>query len=69
MNTDTLFIVTLREGSMCQAAGLRVKFKGVEAHVTCSPREVQKFWAQRHAFLLANDFKPIGGYNLYAGPR
>jgi hypothetical protein len=51
----TLYIVTLREGGMCQAEGLAVKFVGGNAHVTCkNGREQQIFWAQRLAFLRAN---------------
>lgn len=50
----TQFAVTLREGSMCQAAGLRVEFKGAEALVTCAPDQVETFWAQRLRFLREN---------------
>jgi hypothetical protein len=51
----TLYIVTLREGSMCLAAGLAVRFHGADAHVTCRDgMEIETFWAQRLAFLRAN---------------
>ena len=50
-----MYIVTLREGSMCLQAGLPVEFKGSEAHV--SPRNSQEretFWAKRLQFLREN---------------
>jgi hypothetical protein len=50
----TTYIVTLREGSMCKAAGLAVEFKGAEAHVLCTPAQRDTFWGQRLAFLRAN---------------
>lgn len=51
----TKFIVTLREGSMCKAAGLAVETFGAEAHVTCHPHQVETFWAQRLRFLRSQE--------------
>lgn len=51
----TTYEVTLREGSMCKAAGLEVQGYGVLSHVIVrSGTEREIFWAQRLAFLRAN---------------
>jgi hypothetical protein len=51
----TLYIVTLREGTMCQRAGLEVEFLGAQAHVTCGGGlELDIFWRVRLEFLRAN---------------
>ena len=50
----TLYIVTLREGSMCKANGLAVQFVGDQARVACTPDQRDVFWGVRLAFLRAN---------------
>lgn len=50
----TIYIVSLREGSMCKNVGLKVEFKGHVAHVYCEPFQKELFWEQRLKFLKAN---------------
>jgi hypothetical protein len=51
----TIYIVTLREGSLCSSAGLRVEFLGGFAHVHCKDgRERETFWATRLQFVRDN---------------
>lgn len=51
----TIYEVTLREGSMCKAAGLEVQGYGALSHVVVHDgKQREIFWAQRLAFLRAN---------------
>jgi hypothetical protein len=52
----TLYVVTLREGTLCREKGLEVTYHGHNAHVACKDGlERETFWTCRLAFLRATD--------------